>query len=129
MPDPLRALVVDDEEDVQLLFSQRFRREIRQGQVELRFAMSGDEALELLHAGAAADVVLVLSDINMPGMNGMELLGRVKEEFPDLRVLMVTAYDDASLRQQAIERGAEGYLTKPLDFSELKQSVFGLHTP
>ena len=125
MPDqPLRALVVDDEPDVQLLFTQRFRREVRQGLVEFHFATSGPEALEALHDGGAADVVLVLSDINMPGMTGIELLRLIKREFPELRVMMVTAYDNAELQREAFEAGAEGYLTKPLDFSELKRDVF-----
>ena len=124
MPVPLRALVVDDEPDVQLLFTQRFRRESREGLVELRYATSGPEALSLLQQGGAADVVLVLSDINMPGMTGIELLRRIKEEFPGLRVLMVTAYDNADLQREAYESGAEGYLTKPIDFDELKRDVF-----
>lgn len=121
---PLRALVVDDEPDVQLLFTQRFRREVRQGLVDFRFAMSGPEALQVLHDGGAADVVLVLSDINMPGMTGIELLRLIKNEFPNLRVMMVTAYDNAELQREALEAGAEGYLTKPLDFTELKRDVF-----
>ncbi len=125
MPPPIKALVVDDEPDVQHLFVQRFRRESRKGLVELRFAHSGAEALQLLRDGGM-DVVLVLSDINMPGMTGLELLSIIKSEFPDLRVLMVTAYDDAGMQQQALESGAEGYLTKPLDFSELKREVFQL---
>ena len=126
MPEPLRVLVVDDEEDVQILFTQRFRREIRSGKVELRFALSGETALDTLRRGAAANVVFVLSDINMPGMTGIELLAAIKEEFPDLRVVMVTAYDDATLRARALAHGAEGYYTKPIDFDELKQEVFGL---
>ena len=124
MPVPLRALVVDDEPDVKLLFTQRFRREAREGLVDLRFAMSGPEALELLNKGAAADVVLVLSDINMPGMTGIELLREIKTNYPDLRVLMVTAYDNADLQREAYANGAEGYLTKPIDFDELKRDVF-----
>lgn len=125
MDAPLKALVVDDEPDVKFLFTQRFRRESRKGLVELQFAHSGHEALEYLREGDL-DCVLVLSDINMPGMTGLELLSIIKTEFPDLRVLMVTAYDDASMQQQALESGAEGYLTKPLDFSELKREVFQL---
>ena len=126
MPFPLRALVVDDESDVQFLFRQRFRREIRKGEVELRFATSGNEALHVLREGAAADVVVVLSDVNMPGMNGLELLGNIKEEFPELEVYMVTAYDDGELRTTALAKGARGYLTKPIDFGTLKEEVFGL---
>ncbi len=126
MPEPLRALVVDDEPDVQLLFTQRFRREARQGLVDLRFAMSGAEALEVLRSGGGDGLVLVLSDINMPGMTGIELLHEIKKEFPDLRVLMVTAYDNAEMQQAAFEAGAEGYLTKPINFDELKRGVFQL---
>lgn len=126
MPHPLRALVVDDESDVQILFRQRFRREIRKGEIELQFATSGSEALDTLRDGAAADVVVVLSDVNMPGMNGLELLGKIKEEFPELEVYMVTAYDDGELRTTALAKGARGYLTKPIDFGTLKEEVFGL---
>ena len=125
-PQPLRALVVDDESDVQILFRQRFRRELRKGDVDLQFATSGHEALELLRSGAAADVVVVLSDVNMPGMNGLELLAQIKEQFPELEVYMVTAYDDGELRTTALAKGARGYLTKPIDFSTLKEEVFGL---
>ena len=122
---PIRALVVDDEPDVQLLFSQRFRRETKKGLVELSYAESGQEALDVLKT-EATDVVLVLSDINMPGMTGLELLRIIKAEYPDLRVLMVTAYDDAAMQEEAFSNGAEGYLTKPIDFSELKRDVFEL---
>ena len=127
MPKPLRALVVDDESDVQILFRQRFRREIRKGDIELEFAMSGQEALDTLSGGAAADVVVVLSDVNMPGMNGLELLTKIKEQFPELQVYMVTAYDDGELKTTALAKGARGYLTKPIDFSTLKEEVFGLN--
>ena len=123
---PVRALVVDDETDVQFLFTQKFRREVRQGLLEFVFATSGQEALETLRDGAAADVVVVLSDINMPGMSGLELLASVREEFPGLEVYMVTAYDDGQLKTTALEGGARGYLTKPIDFSTLKEEVFGL---
>ena len=122
---PLRALVVDDEPDVQLLFSQRFRRETKKGLVQLSYAESGAEALEVLKS-AATDVVLVLSDINMPGMTGLELLRIIKAEYPDLRVMMVTAYDDAAMQEEAFSNGAEGYLIKPVDFSKLKRDVFEL---
>ncbi|HEX8386610.1 MAG TPA: response regulator [Rubricoccaceae bacterium] len=126
MPAPVRALVVDDETDVQFLFTQKFRREVRQGLLEFVFATSGQQALEELRNGAAADVVVVLSDINMPGMSGLELLSTVREEFPGLEVYMVTAYDDGELKTTALEGGARGYLTKPIDFSTLKEEVFGI---
>ncbi len=124
---PIRALVVDDETDVQFLFTQKFRREVRQGLLEFVFATSGQQALESLRNGAAADVVVVLSDINMPGMSGLELLESVRGEFPGLDVYMVTAYDDGELKTTALEGGARGYLTKPIDFSTLKEEVFGLN--
>ena len=122
----LKVLVVDDEPDVEWLFRQRFRREIRSGRLGLAFARSGGEALALLRSGAAADVVLVLSDINMPGMTGLELLKRIKEEFAGLRVHMITAYGDEQNYQAAMAYGAEGYLTKPLDFTRFKKEVLGL---
>ncbi|MEM0963119.1 MAG: response regulator [Bacteroidota bacterium] len=127
MPDaPIRTLVVDDETDVQFLFTQKFRREVRRGQLEFHFATSGEEALDKLRTGEAADVVVVLSDINMPGMSGLELLSQITTEFPDLEVYMVTAYDDGQLEATALKEGARGYLTKPIDFSTLKGEVFGL---
>ena len=125
---PTRALVVDDESDVQFLFTQKFRREVRKGLLEFIFATSGEEALGKLRSGEAADVVVVLSDINMPGMSGLDLLATVTAEFPDKQVYMVTAYDDGQLEATALESGARGYLTKPIDFNSLKGEVFGLET-
>lgn len=126
MPQPIRALVVDDESDVQFLFTQKFRREVRRGELEFVFAESGEQALETLRTGEAADVVVVLSDINMPGMSGLDLLAVVRDEFPALEVYMVTAYDDGELKTTALAGGARGYLTKPIDFSSLKEEVFGI---
>ena len=123
---PIRALVVDDETDVQFLFTQKFRREVRKGVLEFVFATSGEEALDKLRTGEAADVVVVLSDINMPGMSGLDLLTAITKEFPDLQVYMVTAYDDGQLETTALQSGARGYLTKPIDFDTLKGEVFGL---
>ena len=126
MSQPLRALVVDDETDVQFLFTQKFRREVRKGLLEFVFAESGEEALEKLRGGEAAHVVVLLSDINMPGMSGLDLLAKVQDEFPDLEVYMVTAYDDGELKTTALQGGARGYLTKPIDFSTLREEVFGI---
>lgn len=123
---PVRALVVDDEADVQFLFTQKFRREVRQGLLDFTFAVSGEDALQKLREGEAADVVVVLSDINMPGMSGLELLAAIREEFPDMQVYMITAYDDGELKTTALEGGAQGYLTKPIDFTTLKGEVFGI---
>ena len=122
---PCVALVVDDEQDVKLLFRQRFRKEIRAGKVDLHFAFSGQEALDFL-ADGTADCVLVLSDINMPGMTGIQLLERVKGSYPQLPVHIITAYGNDDNYRKAMELGADGYLNKPIDFDELKREVFRL---
>ena len=120
----MKILVVDDEADVRLLFEQRFRREIRAGLFSFTFAFSGEDALNYLtQEQHYSEVVLILSDINMPGMSGLDLLVRIKEARPDLPVLMITAYGDASTRRVALERGADGLLTKPLDFSALRAEI------
>jgi CheY-like chemotaxis protein len=119
----VRILVVDDESDIEMLFKQQFRRELREGRFVLDFAGSGDEALAKMKANGAGSLILLVSDINMPGMSGLDLLVRIKEERPDLPVLMITAYGDASTRRVALERGADGLLTKPLDFSALRAEI------
>ena len=119
----LKVLVVDDERDVELLFRQRFRRELRKGELELLFAFSGEEALGVLGQQDRADVVLVLSDINMPGMTGLELLSRIKSNPPPVPVCMMTAYGDAAYRIQAEAGGCDGYVTKPVDFKALKERI------
>jgi CheY-like chemotaxis protein len=113
-------LVVDDEPDVDQLFRQRFRREVRQGTYVIHFAASGEEALALLTAGIEPTVAVILSDINMPGMDGLQLLGKIKQRFPDLPVMMVTAYGDDERRRRATELGATEFLAKPVDFEQLK---------
>src|ERR1700737_2378667 len=113
-------IVVDDEPDVAELFRQRFRREARQGAYVMPFAASGEAALELLGGGIEPGVIVILSDINMPGMDGLQLLGEIKERFPDLPVMMVTAYGDDERRRRAAELGASEFLTKPVDFDRLK---------
>ncbi|MEM1125795.1 MAG: response regulator [Bacteroidota bacterium] len=118
-----KVLIVDDERDVELLFRQRFRREVRRGELELLFAFSGEEALQTLHQQGRADVVLVLSDINMPGMTGLELLQRIKAEPPPVPVCMMTAYGGADYREQARAHDCDGYLTKPIDFKALKVQI------
>ena len=123
---PTRALVVEDESGVQFLFTQKFRRWVRRGLLGFLLANSGEEALEKRRSGEAADVVVVLSDINMPGMSGLDLLAAITVEFPDKKVYMVTAYDDGQLETTALNGGARGYLTKPIDFGTLKEDVFGL---
>jgi two-component system, chemotaxis family, chemotaxis protein CheY len=124
----MKILVVDDERDIQTLFEQRFRKEIREKQVEFVFAFSGDEALNYL-SQINHEVVLILSDINMPGMSGLELLKKIKEKYitPPPVVMMITAYGDAENHRTATELGAEGLLTKPLDFGLLKEKLNKLH--
>jgi two-component system response regulator (stage 0 sporulation protein F) len=119
----IKMLVVDDERDVELLFSQKFRKEIRSGEVQLNFAFNGGEALQFLHSLDPFDLVVVLSDINMPGMTGLELLKIIKTQYKDLRVMMVTAYGDEKNYKNAITIGADDFMTKPVDFNSLKQKV------
>jgi CheY-like chemotaxis protein len=116
-------LVVDDEPDVAELFRQCFRVEVRQGTYVMHFAKSGDEALKLLADEIQPTPVAVLSDINMPGMDGLTLLGEIRQRFPDLPVIMVTAYGDDERRRQASENGAAEFFTKPVDFDHLKAQL------
>ncbi|MFW5955757.1 MAG: response regulator [Rhodothermales bacterium] len=122
----MKVLIVDDERDVEVLFRQRFRRETRRGEIELLFAFSGEEALGVLEAQGRADVVLVLSDINMPGMTGLDLLRMIKSEPPPVPVCMMTAYENEEYRRKADDGGCDGYLTKPLDFDALKEQIRSL---
>ena len=124
----MNILVVDDETDVQPLFEQRFRREIRSGEFRFTFANSGEEALECLKK-LASDSVLILSDINMPGMSGLELLRHIKEDFrmpPPPIVMMITAYGDKENYEQAMALGANDFLNKPIDFNALKEKLTNL---
>ena len=119
----VRVLVVDDEADVETLFRQQFRREVRQGLYTLDFARSAVAALEKLDGRIGEEIILIVSDINMPGMTGLELLPVVKQRRPDLPVFMISAYGDAATVATALERGANKFLTKPVNFPELKQDV------
>jgi CheY-like chemotaxis protein len=123
MTTPLEIMVVDDERDIEPLFRQKFRRELRDGRLAFHFCFSGESALELLGRLAAADIVLILSDINMPGMTGLELLRILKERYAHLRVFMITAYDDEEKRRAARDYGADEYLTKPIDFENLRERL------
>ncbi len=119
-------LVVDDEPDMVDLFKRRFRRELRSGDYLMYFAISGEDALSKLKTGIEPEVMLILSDINMPGMNGIELLKESKSLWPDLPVAMITAYGDPDNRRRALEAGASEFLTKPLDFGALKATIANL---
>jgi CheY-like chemotaxis protein len=116
-------LVVDDEPDVADLFRQRFRREARQGTYVMHFAASGAEALDRLAEQIQPTLVAVLSDIKMPGMDGLESLGEIKQRRPDLPVMMVTAYGDDDRRRRARELGAIEFITNPVDFDQLKEQL------
>jgi len=116
-------LVVDDEPDVADLFRQRFRREARDGTYVLHFADSGEDALGKLDGGVRPELIVILSDINMPGMDGLELLREIKRRRPELPVMMVTAYGDDERRRRAAEYGAFEFVTKPVDFDVLKDQL------
>jgi two-component system, response regulator, stage 0 sporulation protein F len=116
-------LVVDDEADVAELFRQQFRREVRQGHYVMHFAQSAEEALGKLEDGVQPELIVILSDINMPGMDGLRLLQKVKEQRADLAVIMVTAYGDDERRRKASEFGAAEFVTKPVDFDLLKHQL------
>jgi CheY-like chemotaxis protein len=118
-------LVVDDESDLEMLFRQQFRRELRAGRFTLNFARSGDAALRHINDTGGASLVLILSDINMPGMSGLELLPKAKTARPDVPVIMITAYGDDVTKRKALEGGAEGLLTKPIDFVALRNEIEG----
>ena len=116
-------LVVDDEPDVEALFRQQFRRDLKSDRFSLQFASSASEALVRAAEIKDPSLVLILSDINMPGMSGLEMLPQVRAERPDVPVIMITAYGDAETRRKAIERGAVGLLTKPIDFALVRHEI------
>jgi len=122
----MKILVVDDEKDIQTLFEQRFRKEIRDGSIQFAFAFSGEDALAYLNGHEA---VLILSDINMPGMSGLELLSHIKHMYlkPPPVVMMITAYGDAENFNTAKQLGADDFLTKPVDFNLLKEKLKLIH--
>lgn len=122
----MKILIVDDERDVELLFRQKFRKELRSGALEMVFAFSGDEALEFLRNEDPPKIVYMFSDINMPGMTGIELLKRVKEGFPQMEVSMISAYGDKENYEKAKDSGAKEFFTKPIDFDSLREEIRGL---
>ncbi|MCP1767765.1 response regulator [Bradyrhizobium japonicum] len=117
------VLVVDDEPDVETLFRQHFRRDLRAQRFVMDFARSAADALTRIADNLGQSLILILSDINMPGMTGLEMLPKVKEIRPEVAVIMVTAYGDADTRRKALENGATGLLTKPIDFTLLRQEI------
>lgn len=122
----MKMIVVDDEQDVQLLFKQQFRREIKNNQIQLDFAFSAEEALQYLETNSTNCIALILTDINMPGMNGLEMLKIIKKKFPGLKVFIITAYDDDYNYLTAREYGADEYITKPIEFNDLKKKILSL---
>jgi CheY-like chemotaxis protein len=119
----LLILVVDDEPDVELLFRQQFRRDIRAGRFTMDFAQSASMALVRIADAGEQSLILILSDINMPGMSGLELLPKAKAIRPDVPIIMITAYGDAEIKRRALESGAEALLTKPIDFGTLRTEI------
>ena len=119
----LLILVVDDEPDVEMLFRQHFRRDLRAGRFTMEFAQSAPVALQSISNASDASLILILSDINMPGMSGLELLPKGKEARPDVPVIMITAYGDAETKRKALESGADALLTKPIDFGLLRDEI------
>lgn len=122
----MRILVVDDEKDVEMLFRQKFRKEVRSKSLELVFAFSGQEALDLLEKSDPPNVIYIFSDINMPGMTGLELLDEVKDRYPNIKISMISAYGDKDNYDKAIESGAKEFFTKPIDFESLREEIKGL---
>ena len=119
----LLILVVDDEPDVELLFRQQFRRDLREGRFTMEFAQSASAALQRITDATGVSLILILSDINMPGMSGLELLPKAKTLRPDVPVIMITAYGDAETKRKALESGAEALFTKPIDFASLRGEI------
>jgi CheY-like chemotaxis protein len=119
----LLILVVDDEPDVEVLFRQQFRRDLRDDRFTMEFAQSGDMALQRIADAAGVSLILILSDINMPGMSGLELLPKAKAARPDVPIIMITAYGDVETKRKALEGGAEALLTKPIDFAVLRNEI------
>jgi len=119
----MKFLVVDDERDVEMLFRQKIRKEIRSGLIELEFAFSGQDAIDRLQSTQPPDVLYVFSDINMPGMSGLELLDKVKAQFPQIQISMISAYGDTENYEKAINWGAKEFFTKQIDFDSLKREL------
>jgi len=122
----MRILVVDDEKDVEILFRQKFRKELKKGDLEMVFAFSGQEALDFLEKNIPPKIMYIFSDINMPGMTGLELLDIVKQRFPQIKVSMISAYGDQANHDKAMASGAKEFFTKPINFDSLKKEINAL---
>jgi CheY-like chemotaxis protein len=120
----MKVMVIDDEKDVEVLFRQKFRKELRNGVIQFQFFFSGEDALQYLNTNGATNLVLILSDINMPGMNGLDLLQIIKEQYPYTpKVFMITAYGDENSRRKAFDFGCDDYFTKPIDFNNMRERI------
>lgn len=119
----LMVLVVDDEPDVEPMFRQRFRKDVRAGRFDLAFARSGEDALAIIEGATGVTLVLIFTDVNMPGMNGLDLLQRARAARPEVPVVIVTAYGDAATESEALGRGAAGFLVKPIDFTKVAHEI------
>ena len=115
--------MVDDEPDVEILFRQQFRRDLQSGRFTMEFAQSADAALQCIDSANGISIILILSDVNMPGMTGLELLPKAKASRPNVPIIMITAYGDAETMRKALEGGAEALLTKPIDFGVLRGEI------
>ncbi|WP_026952606.1 response regulator [Algoriphagus mannitolivorans] len=124
----MKILIVDDERDIEDLFKQKFRKETRNLGLELVFAFSGQEALNILGSENPPEVMYVFSDINMPGMSGLEMLSIAKERFPQIQISMISAYGDSENYNKAMESGAKGFFTKPVDFEALRKEIVKILT-
>lgn len=123
MSTPHKILIVDDETDVESLFLQKFRKEIKKGLDELDFAFSGNDALNLLESQDPPEIMYIFSAINMPGMSGLELLEYIKASYPNIKVSMISAYGDQENYDKAVQSGAKEFFTKPIDFGKIKDEV------
>jgi YesN/AraC family two-component response regulator len=122
----IKIMIVDDEQDVESLFTQRFRKDLKSNNLEFHFAFSAEDALNYISTLNPIDIVLILSDINMPGKSGLDLLKEVKNKFPQLKVMMVTAYGDQQNYDKAFALGADDFITKPIDFETLREKIITL---
>ncbi|WP_193195323.1 response regulator [Nostoc sp. MG11] len=122
----MKIIVVDDEQDVQFLFRQKFKRELKENKIKLYFAFSAEEALERLQSKLINCPALIVTDINMPGMNGLEMLKIIKDNYPNLKVIIITAYNDEHNYMTAKKYGADDYITKPIEFDKLKEKILKL---